>query len=202
MHMTMSIGRVLGGAVAALDHAADALRDLKNDRDPKRQIAAIKAIPTHGRSVTFILQKLRASVDSFDDWYEPRVRNMQTDPLMRYFVSLRNQIQKEGLPQPIYAVLYEDRGDAEVPVADLAVGEDSFGIWISGATRERIRDIDSSATFLRDFQLPDPPTQHLGRLVEQSSFEYLSELYLCYLRERLVTTAREKFILGRRRGPR
>jgi hypothetical protein len=173
----------------------DGLRDLSGESDPTRQVAALKAIPTHGRSVTFILQKLRGQVADFDLWYDPIQRKMRDDPLLRYFHKLRNEVQKEGLPQPVFAVLYEMKASEWVAVADVAIGEDSYGIWLSGAVKSPdIKVMDQSSTILREFQLPGAPKEHLGRSIADSHFENLARLYLTYLEKKVLIPARRQFV--------
>jgi hypothetical protein len=68
------------------------LSDLKG-ADPHRRIPGLHNAVVFGRSVTFVLQTLR-SVDreGFDRWYLPYQKQMQDDPLLRYFNELRNII--------------------------------------------------------------------------------------------------------------
>jgi hypothetical protein len=47
-----------------------------------------------GRIATFTLQNLKEKVEGFDSWYGPKREEMQANPEMRYFVELRNKIEK------------------------------------------------------------------------------------------------------------
>lgn len=48
------------------------------------------------RSVTFVLQKEHSHSDGFDAWYGAWRARMRADPLMKWLVDARNEIEKEG----------------------------------------------------------------------------------------------------------
>jgi hypothetical protein len=75
---------------SARRHAAD------YDTQGDRKITGLYASISSGRSVTWALQNLRSVVDDFDEWYVPLQEEMRADPLARWFVELRNQIEKRG----------------------------------------------------------------------------------------------------------
>ena len=49
------------------------------------------------RSVTFALQKSLSGVDGFDAWYELAREQLKADPLVPYFLELRNQLVHTGI---------------------------------------------------------------------------------------------------------
>lgn len=60
-------------------------------------MSGLRNLITFGRSVTFVLQNLRSVVrEEFDAWYEPHQESLKNDPLMRYFVEARNELEKQG----------------------------------------------------------------------------------------------------------
>jgi hypothetical protein len=59
------------------------------------RLGAQSAIQTL-RSVTFILQKNKAAIPGFDQWYEGWRKRLGADQLMRWIVDARNRIEKEG----------------------------------------------------------------------------------------------------------
>jgi hypothetical protein len=61
-----------------------------------RRMAGLYNAVTNGRSVTFVIQKLRGRAAGFDEWYEGVVAALQADEVGRWFVKLRNRIEKEG----------------------------------------------------------------------------------------------------------
>jgi hypothetical protein len=70
--------------------------EMMDSPDRGRSIAGLRNVAVFGRSVTFILQNLRKAEPTFDDWYQPRVDVMKNDELCRFFVDLRNTIEKVG----------------------------------------------------------------------------------------------------------
>ncbi|TFD58002.1 hypothetical protein E3T43_07065 [Cryobacterium sp. Hh7] len=50
----------------------------------------------HGRSVTFVLQNLKNLHPDFEKWYEIVASRLRADPKARWFVELRNRIEKQG----------------------------------------------------------------------------------------------------------
>lgn len=48
------------------------------------------------RNVTFVLQKSKQAIASFDTWYEPWQERMRSDGILRWLVNARNTVVKEG----------------------------------------------------------------------------------------------------------
>jgi hypothetical protein len=146
------------------------------------------------RRSTFVLQKLSSRVEGWAEWYEPRQREMRSDPLTRYFADLRTQIEKEGLPAAMAELVDFETG---VTVGDAACGEDEFGIWTAGAVRPSVQiesgELDRDRFVLRNFRLADPPTSHLGEDLIDFRFVSLGERAIRYLRDRIVSPARGAF---------
>ncbi len=68
----------------------DSIIDLKRYHyDGKVKKRAFGNILTVGRSTSFVLQNLRSVVGKkeFNEWYEPKQKEMQEDQLLRIFVS-------------------------------------------------------------------------------------------------------------------
>jgi len=84
-------------AQEVLDTAFFGLRGLKKN-DPENKSAGLRNVLVFGRSVTFVIQNLRSIVGDgkFDLWYEPKREQMRADPLMKYFVEARNNLEKQG----------------------------------------------------------------------------------------------------------
>lgn len=63
-----------------------------------RRFSGLRNLIVFGRSVTFVLQNLKTPVgeEKFLAWYEPLQEEMKSDVLMKYFVTLRNEILKQG----------------------------------------------------------------------------------------------------------
>ena len=80
------------------------------------------------RTVTFILQKQKAIIPGFDQWYGTRdqpgdwQKRLGADPLMRWMIDARNRIEKQGdleshsmVRAEIVASYFEERPRVEVP---------------------------------------------------------------------------------------
>ena len=79
-----------------LQTARHGLEDLL-DSGRTRRMTGLRNLIVFGRSVTFVLQNLRSLLPTeFDQWYEPRQHALKADPLMRYFVDARNELEKQG----------------------------------------------------------------------------------------------------------
>lgn len=148
------------------------------------------------RRVTFVLQTLRGRVDGFDDWNREVQEALRSDPLMRYFVELRNEIEKRGLPGVVAELYSLETGE---PVADVACYEDEHGLAVSGAARPGL-DLPagelSGPHGLRHFRLPDPPITHEGEPLTDYRFAELARQALDFLESHVVGPARERFGSG------
>jgi hypothetical protein len=56
----------------------------------------LSAFVSAARSVTFSLQSVMADVPEFSDWYSEERKSLAEDQLARFFVELRNYLQKVG----------------------------------------------------------------------------------------------------------
>jgi hypothetical protein len=79
-----------------LETAKYGLDDLLNG-DPNRRISGLRNLIVFGRAVTNVLQNLRSTEKSFDEWYTPYQEEMKNDQVMRYFYKLRSEILKKGV---------------------------------------------------------------------------------------------------------
>ncbi|HJV54311.1 MAG TPA: hypothetical protein VJ652_22800 [Noviherbaspirillum sp.] len=91
------IEQVLGRVDATLETAKHGLDDLLAG-ERHRRLTGLRNLIVFGRSVTFVLQNLRSVVgeSEFNSWYEPHQQAMKADPVMRYFVDARNELEKQG----------------------------------------------------------------------------------------------------------
>lgn len=189
-----TVGEILGQAGGAL-HAADrAVQELEDGAPALIQLSLIRFAVIECRRSTFVLQRLGSLVDGFGEWYEPRQDAMRADELLRYFVELRNQIEKRGLPGAM-AELVDSAGRT---IADVACGEGRHGIWVSGASRPGL-DLEAGplanpeTLTLRNFRLPDPPRQHRGRPLDDFRFSSIARLAIDYLWTEVIEPARSCF---------
>lgn len=92
----MEIKEILQRVEETLDTAKQGLSDLVEPSRTRRN-TGLRNLIAFGRSVTFVMQNLRGVHGSdFDSWYLPHQEILKTDPLMRYFVDARNELEKQG----------------------------------------------------------------------------------------------------------
>jgi hypothetical protein len=195
----MTVLDVLNQSRSALEAAHSALHKLEEGPTIGKMSNLRQAVVEIRRS-TFVLQKLKGRVEKWDEWYGPLQESMKSDPLMRYFSDLRNQIEKEGIPSAIAEIRERDTGRV---IADVAVYEDALGISVAGAIRPEVDpqkvsapespNLDDSNLELRSFRLIDPPLTHLGYPLKDFRFVVLADLAISYLYERIVQPATKKF---------
>lgn len=89
---------VLQSARQMLEFARLGARDYQDAGD--RRLSGLYNAVTSGRSVTFVLQKLRGRAPGFDQWYSTVRASLTNDPNSKWFHDLRNQIEKEGSHGP------------------------------------------------------------------------------------------------------
>jgi hypothetical protein len=87
-----SIDDVIRAAEERLQTARFGLEDMSR---PERAQSGLYNAVVFGRMVTFALQNLRHIVPEFEDWYDGKVKQMRSDPLMGYFSELRTKIEKQ-----------------------------------------------------------------------------------------------------------
>jgi hypothetical protein len=64
--------------------------------EPDEFRVAIQAAIQTARQVSFVLQKNKALIHDFEEWYKERQAKLAAIPLMRWMVEARNQIEKQG----------------------------------------------------------------------------------------------------------
>ena len=62
--------------------------------DPDDFVTSLNAALVALRSVSFMLNKERASIPDFDTWYAPHVERYARDPLMRWLKDARNYVRR------------------------------------------------------------------------------------------------------------
>jgi hypothetical protein len=132
---------------------------------------------------------------------------LSTDPLFyKYFNDLRNEILKEGPPDVSSSmyVPYLDGAMMAQFTANPPPGATSFFIgdtlggsgWEiqlpDGTTQKYYVQLPREWGIQINLRLPNPPTEHLGKPLTDTSIENLSRLYVNYLSE-LVTDAQKEF---------
>lgn len=88
------VGQVIAEAESLLATARFGLQDMQTN--PERRAAGFRNAVVFGRTVTIALQNLRSAVPDFDDWYKQHTDELASDPLCRFFVGVRNMIEKKA----------------------------------------------------------------------------------------------------------
>lgn len=68
----------------------------ENYFDPEEFRMAMQACIQTLRTVTFMLQASKRSLDGFDAWYRPQQDKMRSDSILRWLIEARNHIEKAG----------------------------------------------------------------------------------------------------------
>jgi hypothetical protein len=186
--------------------ARQGLDDLLGD-DPTRRMLGIRNVAVFGRSVTFVLQTLRSvDADAFERWYAPKQAEMKADALLGYFVTLRNEILKEGGPSAISAVYVEHLNTHDLmPLMENpppgaraffigdALGGSGWEIELpDGSLGRYYVQLPGAVKMEASLHFPDPPAEHLGKSLADTSLQNLGRLYVAYLSS-LVSEAEAEF---------
>lgn len=195
---------ILKAVEDTLKTAEQGLEDLMKG-PPERKLSGLRNLVVFGRAVTNVVQNLRSAEPEFDIWYESYEKEMKSDPLMRYFYTLRSKILKEGLLETTTHTYIRqlqipedlDRFGPPPPNAKgLFIGDNLGGSgWEiqlpDGSTEKYYVELPSDIGSV-SLHFPDPPKYHLGREINDVSIPNLAKLYINYLRE-LVMAAKKRF---------
>jgi hypothetical protein len=176
------------------------------DSSRVRRMSGLRNLIVFGRSVTFVLQNLSSAVPEgeFERWYDPHRKNMQADPLMRYFVEARNNILKQGRlcvssSAHVTSLSHMDMaklGRPPVGATSFFIGDELGGsgwtVELQDGTEEKYYvTLPSSIGEVRQqfFDLPDAVEPELrGATVEELSRQYIEKL------DELVRNAKRHFL--------
>lgn len=199
-----SISEVLVRTEQTLETAKHGFDDLVS-KNKVRRFTGLRNLIVFGRSVTFVLQNLKSVVgkDRFDSWYEPHQESMKQDVVMKYFVKLRNELEKQGrLPVSSSARIHNFSSDMiskyKQPPGTVGffigdqLGGSGFEVELPDGTKEKYYvEIPSSvAEVTQHFnELPVPDDNEL----KAQTIEQLSEFFLNTL-EALLDNARKEFL--------
>lgn len=178
-----------------------------------RKMSGLLNAVTYGRSVTKILQKLRSAEEiDFDAWYQRYREEMEWDPLMKFFYSLRNELLKEGKDRTVTSSYIRDLKFPEDlrKIEPPPTGTEVEGFFIgdqTGGTGYEIKLPDGSKEKYY-VELPEeigsvklhfknPPETHLGENVKGKSAERLCIMYIKYL-EDAMKDAKQTFLESER----
>jgi hypothetical protein len=197
---------ILNDAAETLQTAQWGLTDLTGT-DPRRRVPGLRNIIVFGRAVTNVLQNLRSAVgaQTFNDWYLPVQEEMRNDELLRYFYKLRSEILKEGSLQTTTSMYIEHLDISELRplmeqrpagAKDFFIGDQLGGSgWEvelpDGTTSKYYVDLPQHM-LTTTLHFPDPPQNHRGAPLQDTSVEALAKHYLDYLAD-LINQAVNRF---------
>lgn len=131
---------------------------------------------------------------------------MRNDPLLRYFVDLRNEILKEGGPQHSVSTYIRELGPQQMEALQAArppgartffmgdaLGGSGWEVELSdGEVEKYYVDLPEKWGVRVELHFPAPPTEHLGQPIADTSLLNLSRLYIAYLQS-LLDAAEQQF---------
>lgn len=201
--MGTSTNIILATAREHLAMARHGLADMESG-DPTRLRPGIMNLCVFGRSTTNVLQNLRSSEPTFDEWYQPKVKAMEADSLMRYFYKKRTEILKEG------ELGYTNVTSGSLNTNDIAplwalappgtkgmffgdyLGGDGFVVEMPDGTDVHVYAQFPDVGITTTLEFTDAPTEHDGIPIEDSSVGTLGRMYIEVL-ERIVEDADRHF---------
>ena len=197
------IAQILRNARTALLNAKQGLNIL-NGVDYEQYPYGFHSVVVFGRSVTFILQKLKLKVDNFEIWYDPYREEMKNDPLMTRFKDIRNSIEKEGEDDVVSATHIKNLNTSvftRLPAPPGCIGyffgdkygRSGFNIRLPDGSEDIIYFDIGKFNLETIIKIKNSPNSHLGVDVSNQSLHNLCKLYLDYL-ERLLDDATLKFL--------
>lgn len=203
----ISADDVISRARDTLEVVRLGLEDLFSYQANRKPIG-LRNVVVFGRTVTIIVQNLRTPVGKarFDAWYEPYLEEMKQDPLMRFMIDLRNDIEKRGqlgIASSSMNISHMDVGEV-IRAQSAPPGATSFFMgdhlggsgWVvpqpDGTEEKYYVDLSGGYDGRTMLHFADPPTIHLGATIQNTSIEDLCRLYYDYL-VRFVDAAEEEF---------
>ena len=199
-----TIEQVLQRTEDTLSTAKYGYQDLVSG-DKSRRFTGLRNLIVFGRSVTFVLQNLRSTVgkERFDIWYEPQQELMKSDLVLKYFVKLRNDLEKQGkLPvststqinsfsSNILDNYKKPPGTVGFFIGD-QMGGSGFEVELPDGSKEKyyVELPSDVASVTQHFnELPVPEDDELkNKTIEELSGYFISKLEL------LLDNARQEFI--------
>ena len=147
------------------------------DKDPLHESVGLQNAIVYGRAALNILSTLKAIYgERFTTWYKAIMQALHDDPLMAWYIELRNQVLKEGLPQmQVHGTManmpdFFERIFADVPEGGVPFLMGEFGMgWYTptdDGSNPEIHHFEITTEIQEEFgvsiQFPNTPTEHAG----------------------------------------
>lgn len=139
---------IVATKIGEADYFLEKLNEVQGNYDEFSYI--LSAFTSATRSITFSLQAVMSKYPNFEEWYVPHQNNLKESELAKYFVNLRNHLQKVG------AVPVEHTGT----MRDGEIKHLSYFVDIEG--------------------LKDSPSGEVTRLAKEYFLEVLKVIERCY----------------------
>jgi hypothetical protein len=154
---------------------------------------------TYGRSVTMAIQTMKNADPAFEGWWQPYQDKMAADPLMKYFNSTRTDILHEGELATVNYTVIGSQGPVDVAALfrQLSVhappntigtflgdqlGGDGWEVQMPDGTVEKVYfSLPSNIDVKSGLSLENPPDQHDGEPIRDSSIANIGTLYVTTL---------------------
>lgn len=190
-------------AEQVLDTAYFGLKVLRGGA-PSERSAGLRNVLVFGRSVTFVIQNLKSivGVDRFEKWYAPYQDQMRSDPLMKYFVEARNNLEKQGrldvsVSADIHSLNFSDIDKLEAPpfeATSFFIGDSDGGSgWVmdlgNGDSIKYYVNIPRSMVEVK--QVFHSLPENIPAELKELSVDELSSIYLGKLKDLLAATKKE-----------
>jgi hypothetical protein len=194
---------VLTRADDILSTAKLGFEDLQS-KNKARRYSGLRNLIVFGRSVTFVLQNLSSIEPGFEEWYEDIRGELKSDPLMGYFLEVRNNILKQGKMQVSTSAHIKSFSTADIKkfgppppgAKSFFIGDEIGGSgWLielaNGSEEKYYVEIPTSIAEIKQV-FPDLP-EAVDKRLKNKSIEELCEMYLVKL-ESIIDRARKQFL--------
>lgn len=186
--------RIFANTSEMLDYARAGLADATAP-DPRRRRSGLMNLFTYGRSVTLVIQTMKNTDPAFEEWWRPYQKWMAGDPLMHYFNERRTDILHEGElrtgsythigaqgPVDIGALIQELSRHGPPNTEGIFLGDQLGGngwqVRMPDGTVERVYFDLPDADVTSGLTLHDPPNEHDGQPITDTSIQNLGQLYI------------------------
>lgn len=169
--------------------------------NPGQRRAGLMNLFTYGRSVTLTIQTMKSVEPDFEEWWKSYQDKMKADPLMQYFNETRTDIIHEGKlsvhtstvigangPVNLGAIMRELSRYAPPNTVRTFFGEGRTGGngWDvkmpDGSIQKVYFDLPGTFDVKSELHLSNPPKEHDGRPIADTSIANIGKLYLDTLR--------------------
>lgn len=180
---------------------------LVQGQDPRKRMAGFRDLVVFGRAVTNVLQNLRHTEgNAFEEWYQPKVKEMENDRVLKCLYELRSQILKEGMIRTTIDMTFTGSPGTLMQQYQPPPGAKGFFMGDNiggcgweielepGVTEKFYIDVPDNLPGLQltiDVHLLDSPEELKGKTIKE-----LSEYYISYL-SALVKEAKSVFLAKR-----